>query len=81
MLQTKLSTKGQVIIPRVIRDQMRLTTGMRFEVSMKRDLIVLRPIDYTNPIDQLYGLFAGKGDPITELEREHAREIQTDLKR
>lgn len=41
---TRLSSKGQVVIPEPIRQRMRLETGVRFVVVGDADAIVLRPI-------------------------------------
>lgn len=76
MLHTKLSTKGQVIIPSIIRDQMKLTAGTRFEVEMEDDRIVLRPVTEVDPIEYLYGLFKDGSDMLAELEADHAAEIE-----
>ncbi|MCO5191229.1 MAG: AbrB/MazE/SpoVT family DNA-binding domain-containing protein [Anaerolineae bacterium] len=78
MLQTKLSTKGQVIIPRTIRDAMRLEPGVRFEVEIDGNCIILKPIEYIDPIDVLYGLFAGEKSMLDDLEAEHAAEVAKD---
>jgi AbrB family looped-hinge helix DNA binding protein len=78
MPQTKLSTKGQVIIPRAIRDAMRLEPGVRFEVEIDGNRIILKPIKYVDPIDALYGMFAGDGSLLDDLEAEHAAEVAKD---
>ena len=77
MLQTKLSTKGQVIIPRVIRDKMQLETGTRFQVMLEDNRIILLPINYIDPIDYLYGLYEGE-NLLDDLEAEHAAEVVKD---
>ena len=41
---TKLSSRGQVVIPESIRRRMRLKAGVRFVVANNADAIVLRPI-------------------------------------
>ena len=40
---TKLSTKGQIVIPEEIRRD--IETGTAFIVSRQNDLIVLKPVD------------------------------------
>ena len=44
MASTTLSTKGQVIIPRALRQEQGLVPGMTFEVEAEGNCIVLRPV-------------------------------------
>jgi AbrB family looped-hinge helix DNA binding protein len=73
----KLSSKGQLIIPKSVRDCMRLEPGTRFHVEIVEERIVLEPIRTESPIEALYGLYRGH-DLLGELEAEHAREVQHD---
>jgi AbrB family looped-hinge helix DNA binding protein len=41
---TKLSSKGQIVIPETIREQMGLKIGMEFVVVGDKDIIVLKLI-------------------------------------
>lgn len=50
--QTRLSAKGQVVIPKDVRDAMHLRTGERFEVLHGPDEIKLKLIDRTNPFSR-----------------------------
>lgn len=53
---TKLSSKGQVVIPEEIRNQMKLHTGDQFLVVAEKDVVILKAItppdlrEYTNLI-------------------------------
>jgi len=82
--ETRLTSKGQVVIPKVVRDRMRWRPGTRLQVETTDDgAVVLRP-DAGEPslgslIDQLSGCLAGHDrDPIAELEADHRTEIQAD---
>ena len=39
---TKMSSKGQVVIPEEIRTKLRLKTGSRFVVVGQRDVVILK---------------------------------------
>jgi len=41
---TKLSSKGQVVIPEEIRQKMGLTTGDQFVVVSEKDVVILKTI-------------------------------------
>lgn len=71
---TQLSTKGQLVIPKQIREKLRLKRGARFEVRTEEGKIILEPLDYTSPIAFLHGRLAGT-DLLAELEAEHQREL------
>ncbi|WP_456473868.1 AbrB/MazE/SpoVT family DNA-binding domain-containing protein [Candidatus Pyrohabitans sp.] len=40
----RLSSKGQVVIPKVIRDALKLEPGMPLAVDMSRGMIIMKPI-------------------------------------
>lgn len=70
----RLSSKGQLVIPKVIREALDLKTGTQFQVRVGDGKIVLQPISEST-IDGLYAKYAG-ADLIDELEAEHRQEIQ-----
>lgn len=72
---TKLSSKGQLIIPKSIRESLRLDPGTRFHVEIIEDQIVLEPIRPDSPIDALYGLYRDC-DLLGGLEAEHDWEVR-----
>ncbi len=45
---TKLSSKGQVIIPEEIRNQLKLLPGQQFIVMAEKDVVVLKTITPPN---------------------------------
>jgi AbrB family looped-hinge helix DNA binding protein len=71
-MDTRLSSKGQVVIPKRVREELGLEPGARFHVRVAEGSIVLEPVT-ESLIAELYGEFAGV-DLLTALEREHARE-------
>ena len=45
---TKLSSKGQVVIPEEIRNKLKLKTGSKFVVIGDRDVVILKKISMPN---------------------------------
>jgi AbrB family looped-hinge helix DNA binding protein len=78
MSTTRMSTKGQVIIPKDIRDASGLAPGATFTVTQRGGDIVLSP---TKPfarrtIEQIAGILRYDGPPVTlaEMDEGIARE-------
>jgi antitoxin PrlF len=84
---TRLTSKGQVVIPKPVRDRFRWTTGTRLQVEARDDgAVVLRPEDHggnlDSLIDQLSGCLASfEPDPLADMEAEHRAEIEADERR
>jgi AbrB family looped-hinge helix DNA binding protein len=83
--ETHLTSKGQVVIPKAVRDRLNWRTGMRLDVETLEDgAVVLRPEttvaqDIDELIDQVSGFLGRvKGDPLRDLEADHRAEIETD---
>ncbi|MBN1318275.1 MAG: AbrB/MazE/SpoVT family DNA-binding domain-containing protein [Anaerolineales bacterium] len=72
----RLSSKGQVVIPKDVRQKMSLHRGIEFEVKIQDGQIILKPIT-NSPIDSLYGKFANV-DLLSDLEQEHHTEVIDD---
>lgn len=69
----KLSSKGQLVIPKPIREALGLRSGMQFHVQIDARRVILEPVDAA-PADALYAKYAGT-DFLTELEEEHRQEV------
>lgn len=76
MLATKISSKGQVVVPKEVRAKLNIKPGTFFHVKVEKNTIILTPME-KGPIDRLYGRFAGE-KILDELEREHAAEIENE---
>ena len=80
-LTTTLSTKGQVILPKTIRDQLRWSAGTRLIVEHTADGVLLKPLTtafaLTRPED-VFGCLPYKGKPksIEEMEAGIAMEVK-----
>jgi AbrB family looped-hinge helix DNA binding protein len=72
---TKLSSKGQLIIPKAIRRSLSLEPGAQFQVEVLNKKIVLKPVSGISSADQLYGKYSGT-DMLGALEKEHQQEVQ-----
>ncbi len=76
---TKLSSKGQVIIPADIREELRLKEGTEFAVRARGRAVVLEPMKRRSW--RLWrGVLKGK-DILAALEKEHRAEIERDAPR
>jgi AbrB family looped-hinge helix DNA binding protein len=70
---TRLSSKGQVVIPRQVREALGLKRGVRFDIHLDDGKIVLEPV-IASPVEALHGKYAG-ADLLNDLEEEHRQEI------
>jgi AbrB family looped-hinge helix DNA binding protein len=64
---TRLSTKGQIILPKNIRDSRAWGPGTRFTVEESGDGILLRPASRfpESSLDEVAGSLRSKGKPKT----------------
>jgi len=74
----RLSSKGQLVIPKSIRDALQLKTGTRFDAYLQEGKIILEPAE-TSAVDALYGKYADI-DFLADLEAEHQREVRNEAK-
>ena len=71
-MTTKLSTKGQVILPKSIRNQKNWEPGMRLRVENTLEGVLLKPmpaIEQTRP-EEVFGMlnFQGATKSLTEMD-------------
>jgi AbrB family looped-hinge helix DNA binding protein len=80
---TRLTSKGQVVIPKPVREQLRWASGTELVVEIVDDGAVrLTLAEAGNPIDILYGCLKDlPRDPLADLEAEHRAEIEVDERR
>lgn len=78
---TRMTSKGQVVIPKEARDRLRWRAGARLDVEVGSGVVVLRAARAKqDPIDRAFG-FLDRGDPLAALEIEHRDEIAGDERR
>jgi AbrB family looped-hinge helix DNA binding protein len=77
---TRLTSKGQVVIPKSVRNRLRWVSGTELAVEILDDRAVrLTLLEAGNPIDELYGCLKElPRDPLADLEAEHQAEIEAD---
>lgn len=85
-LTTKVSTKGQVILPKAIRDQRRWGPGTMLEVELTDQGVLLKVVPAFPPTrsEDVFGMLRYEGPPKTiedmnaailrEAKRRHARD-------
>lgn len=71
MTRTTLTSKGQLTIPKAVRQQLALREGDQFEVSVVDDEIRLRPLRRYRAA-QLRDLLQGSRIPFAGFEQEKA---------
>lgn len=78
MLTTRISTKGQIVIPKTIRDRHNWKPGTELVVEERAGSVVLSPgkgAEATRPED-VYGCLNYKGPTITLEAMEQAIEVE-----
>lgn len=73
MALVKLSSKGQLVLPKEIRDALGLVPGSTLKIISRGRKILLEPVT-TSMVDRLYGKFSGE-KLLTDLEADHRQEI------
>jgi AbrB family looped-hinge helix DNA binding protein len=84
-MQTKVSTKGQIVIPQPVRRRLGIRPGDPLDISVEKDRIVLTAPKRTrfkariikDPITGFPVLYAGPDAPV--LTSEMVRELLTDF--
>jgi AbrB family looped-hinge helix DNA binding protein len=80
MAKTRLSSKGQVIIPKAVRDRQGWRPGTELDIEDRGDGVVLRPARPfpATTIEEVYGCLEYRGRPITieEMDEAVAREAR-----
>jgi len=74
MDKTRLSSKGQVILPKAVRQAHRWAPGTEFSVEEFQDGVLLRPLQPYQPsrLEDVFGCLKYEGRPRTLQEMEEA---------
>jgi AbrB family looped-hinge helix DNA binding protein len=64
---TTVSTKGQVVVPKVVRDQLRWPPGTKLTLEVIGDSLTVRAVrQYPRTImDQVFGMLKWDGPPVS----------------
>jgi AbrB family looped-hinge helix DNA binding protein len=82
MATTIVSSKGQVVIPRALREKYRLTSGTRLEVAESDQGLVLAPVKQARVSRRKAGWRALRGSAKgTNALKEHLAEHRREAKR
>ena len=82
MSTTTVSSKGQVVIPRHLREKHRLTSGMRLQISETNEGFVLSPVKRSRPSARQAGWRSLRGCAKgTEALKQHLAEHRREAKR
>ena len=82
MATTTVSSKGQVVIPRALRDKYRLTSGTRLEVAESAEGLVLAPLKRARSSRRQAGWRALRGSAKgTNALKAHLAEHRREAKR
>jgi AbrB family looped-hinge helix DNA binding protein len=80
MITTRLSTKGQVILPKSLREAHGWRPGARFALEEADGGVLLRPLEFFPParIEDVAGSLkrTGKAKPIEAMKRGIEREVR-----
>jgi len=75
---TSLSTEGQIVIPKKLREALGLRPGARFTVELEGNKLILKPVK-GDIARRLYGKYKGL-DLLEDLEEEHQKEVKQNLR-
>lgn len=82
MPTTTVSSKGQVVIPRHLREKHRLTSGVRLQISETNEGLVLSPVKRARPSARKAGWRSLRGCAKgTEALKQHLAEHRREAKR
>jgi len=67
---TRLSSKGQIVIPAALRKKLGIGTGTRLAIGCEENHLILQPLT-DEFIDSIRGSCKGKTSLVAAREREH----------
>jgi AbrB family looped-hinge helix DNA binding protein len=80
MKQTKVSVRGQTVIPQEIRERFDIKPNTKLAWSTRNGVIIVVPIP-EDPVAASVGILAGKGYTLDDFLREREQERELDRQR
>jgi len=80
MKYSKLSARGQTVIPREIRDELGIKPNSRLAWSTRNGTIIASPIP-EDPVEASIGILAGRGFTLDDFLRERQEERELERRR
>ena len=65
-MQTTVSVRGQTVIPRDIREELKITNTTRLEWKVKNGVIIIFPLP-ADPVQAAVGILEGRGPSNFDL--------------
>lgn len=80
MVTTRMSTKGQIVVPQAVREALAWKPGMTFELILQGTSVVLRPVSPFAPtrLEDVAGCTGYRGPPVSleDMEAGIARAVK-----
>lgn len=82
MATATVSKKGWVVIPKAVRDELRMSAGTKVRVYAVGSVAVVEPVP-DDPIEAAQRVFAAYGGPslVDDIIGEHKRELEREERR
>jgi AbrB family looped-hinge helix DNA binding protein len=80
MKYSKVSTRGQTVIPHEIRDELGIEPNSRLAWSTRNGVIILIPVP-EDPVAASIGILAGKGFTLKDFLKERQKERELERRR
>lgn len=66
-MRSRVSEKGQVTIPKALRDRLGIEPGTTLDFEARDGLLVASKADEGDPVAAVYGILGGKGPTTDEF--------------
>lgn len=79
MTKTTISSKGQIAIPKAVRERLNLKAGTEISIDVQGQALVLKRLVRSHPDwHTMRGMFRGGADLLSDLTNDRAAEIARD---